>query len=103
VVMHGEVWWAELPDIPSHPVVVLTRPTVLPVLSRVVTAVVTSTIRGVPTEVPLDRGDGMRKPCVVSLDNLITLPRGLLTDRITRLSEERMHQICRALAVATGC
>lgn len=103
MVTRGEVWWAELPDIARHPVVVLSRAAVVPVLARVLTATVTSTVRGLPTEVGLDVEDGMYKSCVVSLDNVNTLPQALLTDRITLLSEERMQQVCAALAVATGC
>src|SRR5262249_4247475 len=61
------------------------------------------TIRGIPTEVRLGAGDGMPEECVVNLDNLRHVPRVLLGDPITTLSGPRMHEVCRALAIATGC
>ena len=57
----------------------------------------------IPTEVSLGRGDGMPAECVLSLDNLATLPKALFRERITRLSVARMTEVCRALALATGC
>lgn len=99
----GEVWWLELADEGRRPVCVLTREAALSVLSNVVVAPVTRTVRGIPTEVGLGETDGMPAECAVSLDNLQTVPRALLTDRVTALSGTRMHQVCRALAAATGC
>jgi mRNA interferase MazF len=61
------------------------------------------TIRQIPTEVVLDAGDGMPEDCALSLDNLTLVPRELFRTRITRLSVERMSDVCKALAVASGC
>jgi mRNA interferase MazF len=69
----------------------------------VIVALVTRTIRGVETEVELGPADGMPIECAVSLDNLRTVPKALLTESITKLEPERMDAICRALARATGC
>ncbi len=99
----GEVWWLELPDEGRRPVCVLTRQAALPALKNVVVALVTRTVRGTPTEVPLGAEDGMPIDCVLSLDTIRTVPRVLLTERISELSGTRMHEICRALATATGC
>jgi len=63
----------------------------------------TRTIRQIPTEVVLDEKDGMPEACALSLDNLTTVPMGLFRRRITRLSVERMSEVCRALALASGC
>ena len=63
----------------------------------------TRTVRQIPTEVVLDRGDGMPEECALSLDNLTLVPKELFRSRITRLSVERMSDVCRALAVASGC
>lgn len=82
---------------------ILSRPEAIPVLNRVTTAVVTRTIRGIPTEVRLDIDDGMPEECVVNLDNLRDVPRAFITEPITTLSGPRMHEVCRALAIATGC
>lgn len=82
---------------------VLTRDAVVPHLSDVLVGMVTQTVRGIPTEVELDERDGMPRQCVVNLDNVATEPVDFLTERVTRLGPERMHEVCRALAHATGC
>lgn len=81
----------------------LTRDAVVERLSTLTTALVATVRRDIPTEVVLDEDDGMPRPCVVNLDSLATRPRSQLTDRMTRLSPERMRQVCQALALATGC
>lgn len=63
----------------------------------------TRAIRQIPTEVVLDTGDGMPEECALSLDNLTLVPKELFRARITRLSVERMREVCRALALASGC
>ncbi len=63
----------------------------------------TTTIRGIPTEVALGPEDGMPAECVLTLDNLVTMPKVFFTDRICRVSSERMQEVCKALAIATGC
>jgi mRNA interferase MazF len=102
-VRRGDVCWLEMPEQGRHPVCVLTRDAAIPVLRNLVVAVVTRTIRGIQTEVRLDEADGMPGECAISLDSLETVPRALLTERITRLSGVRISEICRALAVATAC
>ena len=82
---------------------VLSRAEAIPVLNTVTTAVLTRTIRGIPTEVRLGTDDGVPEECVVNLDNLRHVPRAFLTEPITTLSGPRMHEVCRALAIATGC
>lgn len=63
----------------------------------------TRTVRGIPTEVELDRADGMPEPCALTLDNLICVRKALLVERITRLAPARMAELCEALGVATAC
>lgn len=100
----GDVCWLELPDEGRRPVCVLTREAALPVLRNVTVALVTRTIRDIPTEVKLtEREDGMPADCVISLDNLRTVPKAMLTERITALDGGQMHAVCVALDVATGC
>jgi len=84
-------------------VLVLTRDEALPRLRNVVVALVTRTIRGLDTEVELGPADGMPVECAVSLDNLRTVPRALLTEPITRLGSVKMAAVCRALARSAGC
>lgn len=75
----------------------------MPVLNAVLGVPATRTIRAIPTEVVLDQRDGMPQECALSLDNLTTVPLRLFRSRITRLPVERMTEVCRALALATGC
>lgn len=82
---------------------VLTRDEAIPVLRNVVVALVTRTIREIPTEVPLSKADGMPSDCAISLDNLRTVPRALLTEEVTTLDTTKMSEVCQALAAATDC
>jgi mRNA interferase MazF len=103
VVSRGDVCWLELADEGRRPVCVITRQEAIPVMQNVVVALVSRTIRDIPTEVRLGRPDGMPAECVITLDNLRTVPRALLTERIASLSGARLHELCRSLAIATGC
>jgi mRNA interferase MazF len=76
---------------------------VIPVLNTVLAVPATRTIRQIPTEVVLDRSDGMPDDCALSLDNLTAVPQALFRTRIARLSAERMSEVCRALSLASGC
>jgi mRNA interferase MazF len=102
-VNRGEVWWAESPSEKRRPYLVLSRQVAIDLLRTVIAVPATRTVRGIPTEVPLDQDDGMPTPCALSLDNIITLPKSLLTNRICRLGPERMAEVCAALGTATGC
>lgn len=82
---------------------ILTRSTAIPYLSRVSVAPITSTIRGVPSEVALGVEDGMRQPCAANLHNVVTVARSVLGRRLAQLSARRMHEVCVALAFALGC
>ena len=102
--MRGEVrlYRFSRPD-KQRPVVVLTRESAVSYLSRVTVAPVTSTIRGVPSEVVLNETDGMKNPCAVNLHNLVTVEKNHLGRRVARLSSTRMTEICAALEFALGC
>lgn len=103
MVSRGEVWWYEHPGRKRRPMLILTRDEVIGHLTQVLGAPATRTIRGIPTEVEVDRGDGMPVACVVSLDNVQPIRPSLCTDRITTLQPARMEQACEALAIAVGC
>lgn len=99
----GEVWWGETLVHGRRPYVVLTRDEAIQRLSEVIVLPLTTTIRGLPNEVELDESDGMPRRCVTSLDNLSTIAKGQLVDRITALSPARMDAICRALNSTVAC
>ena len=86
-----------------RPVVVLTRDPMGRVLHSVVVGPVTSTMRGLHTEVDLTEADGVRKPSVVNLDNLQLLPRERLVRRVGRATPATLRAICAAAAEAIGC
>ena len=99
----GEVWWVELLEAGRRPHLVLTRQAAIPVLHAYLAAPATRTVRGIPTEVLLGVDDGMPAECALSLDNVAVIPRAYFVERITRLGPDRMSEVCRALAIATGC
>lgn len=87
----------------ERPVVVLTRSSAIHYLSSVTVAPVTSTIRGVPSEVILDEDDGMKSACAVNLHNAVTVSQEHLGRRIAQLRSSRMAEICSALRFSLGC
>lgn len=97
----GEIWWAEAMD-KRRPVLVVTRSEAVPVLTWVVAAPVTRTVRGIPTEIPLGSEHGLDEPCVASLDNLQPIRRAFLTSRVGALAAPR-SAICGALAAMADC
>jgi mRNA interferase MazF len=97
----GEVWLADLDK--RRPVIVLTRDPLGRYLRNVIAAPVTTTVRGLSTEVPVGHGDGIRLESVANLDNVQLVDRARLIRRVGRARPETMDEICRALAVAVGC
>jgi mRNA interferase MazF len=87
----------------ERPVLVLTRDSAIRYLSTVTVAPITSTIRGVPSEVLLDEEDGMKKRCAVNLHNAVTVSQQRLGRRLSRLSAKRMNEICAAMRFSIGC
>jgi mRNA interferase MazF len=87
----------------QRPVLVLTRQSAIGYLSAVTVAPLTSTIRGVPSEVLLTEADGMKSPCVVNLHNIVTVSRTHLGRRVATLSPKRLGEVCSALGFALGC
>jgi mRNA interferase MazF len=84
-------------------VLVLTRDSAISYLSTVTVAPVTSTIRGVPSEVALDENDGMKGPCAVNLHNAVTVSQDRLGSRVARLNDDRLSEVCAALRFSLGC
>lgn len=82
---------------------ILTRSEAIPVLNWVLVAPMTRTIRDIATEVRLGPKDGVPEECVATFDNLRQVSQALLGKPIATLAGKRMHEVCRALAIATGC
>ncbi len=100
----GDVWWCELPEVGRRPVVVLSRDVAIPRLRRTLVAPCTTTIRGLASEVLLspDR-DPVPRACAANLDSVESVSVGVLVDRMGRLGDKRMAQICAALEIAVDC
>jgi mRNA interferase MazF len=100
--MQGEVWWAEAED-KRRPVLVVTRGDAVPMLTWIIVAPVTRTIRNIPTEVPLGPPHGLPDDCVASFDNLQPIRRTFLTQRVGALGVEELDKICRAMRALADC
>ncbi|HET9286739.1 MAG TPA: type II toxin-antitoxin system PemK/MazF family toxin [Gaiella sp.] len=98
----GDVWWGEAED-ERRPVLVVTRTEAVPVLDWIVVAPITRRIRAIRTEIRLGIDDGLSEECVASFDNLQTVPRSLLSERVSDGTAARRSQICRALAALADC
>lgn len=97
----GEVWWCEPPDIGRRPVVVLSRDAAIAGCQRALVAPCTTTLRGLPSEVELSPdSDPVPRGCVASLDSVESVSTSLLVERLGRLSDARMREVCAALAVS---
>ena len=102
--VRGELWWCELPEIGRRPVVVLSRDVAIPRPRRALVAPCTTTVRGLPSEVVLEPGeDPVERRSAVNLDSVESVWIGVLVERMGRLGDVRMRQVCAALQVAVDC
>jgi len=98
-----EIWWADLPKpVGRRPVLLLSRGDAYNFLNKYVAAEITTTIRKIPIEVPLGAREGLPKPCVVNCDNLRTISRHNLTERIGLLPAAKVQDVKRAVGYALG-
>jgi len=84
----------------ARPVLVLTRETVRPHLATVTVAPITSTVRGLSTEVAVGVGNGLEAPSVVSCDNVTTIPAGALGIQIGVLLNAQEAALSAAIQAA---
>lgn len=99
----GEIWFADVGRGGERPVLVLTRDPVADRIGAVVVAHLTTTIRGLTSELRLGPVDGLKRDCVVSFDNLHTLPKSSFRRRAAVLRPTRLDDACDRLADALGC
>jgi mRNA interferase MazF len=93
-----------MPEIGRRPVVVLSRDAVVPRHRRALIAPCTTTIRGLPSEVLLEPGDDpVPLRSAVNLDSIESVSIAILVERLGRVAQARMREICAALAVAVDC
>jgi mRNA interferase MazF len=84
----------------TRPVLVLTRELVRPYLTRVTVAPITSTVRGLSTEVVVGPRNGLDHESAVSLDNIVTIPAVALGRRIGLLLDDQELLLARAIQLA---
>ena len=99
----GDVCWYSFkePD-KKRPVLILTRESAISVLNSVTIAPITATIRNIPTELLLTEQDGVPHTCAANFDNLQTVPKCNIGNRITRLTSRRMKEVALAVSFALG-
>ena len=99
----GDVWLADVPGDKRRPVVVLTRDSVLPRLTTILVAPVTTRVRQIPTELLLGPTHGLARDCVANFDNITPLPKHVLVRRVGGLSAAELTTACTAARFAIDC
>jgi mRNA interferase MazF len=97
----GDICWYafKAPD-KKRPVLILTRDSAIGVLNSITIAPITSTIRSIPTEVVLTEEDGLPSTCAANFDNIQTVPKSNIGDRIATLTARRMKEAASAVSFA---
>lgn len=97
----GEIWWAEQPKpIGRRPVLLLSRDEAYSVRNAVTVAQITTTVRNLPVEIPLDKKDGLPQVCVANVDTISTIRKSILRERICALKAEKIHAVNKAIKFA---
>ncbi len=97
----GEIRWCTFsqPD-KSRPVLILTRNSAIRYVNAITVAPITTTVRGVPSEVKLSTADGMKMDCAANFYNVQTVPKRSIGSWITTLSSTKMQEVAKALQFA---
>ena len=101
MIARGDVWDADLGPI-VRPMIVVTRETAIPVLSRVTCVAITKTARGHMAEVELSEAEGVEEGCVANCDWLVTLSKDSLLRRRGRLGPATLPRLNAAIVLALG-
>jgi mRNA interferase MazF len=103
-VARGDIWlYRVAPPDKRRPVVVLSRDAALRVLRTAIVAPITTTIRGLRSEVRVGIAEGLKTESAINLDHLYTVGKEDLRRWLGQLSPDRMNEMCRAAQVALGC
>jgi len=99
----GKIWLAQIGR-KRRPVLVLTRNEVLDVRALVTVAEITSSLRGLAAEVPIDHAQlGLDRESAVNCDGLHTVPQTMLTEFVGTASQATMRRVCASVSYALGC
>ena len=97
----GEIWWTDFPPPLGHrPAILVTRDRAIAVRTWVTVVPLTARVRGLPVEVHLGPEDGVPRPCVANADNVLTVAKSLVTERIGPLAPEKLRAVEDALRFA---
>lgn len=103
MVAQAELWLMETPNQKRRPVLVISRDEAIAVLNNVVVAPVTSTIRDIPTCIPVGPAEGIDHDSVATFDSLAAVPKSVLTTRLGELGPGGRRRICDALDAVANC
>ncbi len=99
--------WAELWIVEAggtrRPALVLSRPEIVERIDRVLVALATTKVRGLPSEVPVGKDEGLSVDCVLNLDTPELLSRTRFASYISDFPSRRWDEVCNALSVAINC
>jgi transcriptional modulator of mazE/toxin, mazF len=84
----------------TRPVVVLTRAAAREAMTKVTVAPITSTVKGLSSEVPVGPVEGLDHTCAISLDNVLTIPSSRLGRTLGLLSPAQEKALARAIVLA---
>lgn len=84
----------------TRPALVLTRETARTAMTKVTVAPITTTIKGLSSEILVGPDNGLDRDCVVALDNVITVPVNLLGRTVGYLRAQQEAQLARAVVLA---
>ena len=103
MVAQAELWLMETPNQKRRPVLVVSRDEAIPALNNIVVAPVTSTIRDIPTCIPVGAEQGIDHDSVATFDSLAAVPKSVLTRRLGELGVGGRRRICEALDALANC
>jgi mRNA interferase MazF len=97
-VKRGDIYWCDLDK--KRPVVILTRDALIPHLSNLSVAPLTTRVRGISSQVILETFDGISERSAITMDNIQTIPKESLNGFVASLSRTRLREIQRAVTFA---
>lgn len=97
----GDIWEADIGGkVGKRPVLILTRSAVIPYLSKIVVAEVTTQGKGYPTQVDVGQYANLRKQSWVSAESLHSIPKELLRRYVGELPHNLLHDVNQAIIFA---
>lgn len=103
MVAQGDLWLMEPPNGKRRPVLIVSRNEAIPVLNNVVVAPVTSTVRAIPTCIPVGPDEGIDYESVATFDNLAAVPKAVLSIHLGSLGPDGRNRLCDALTALADC